>query len=96
MKNIFSKVKGWFVKNSAKIAAVSGAMACTATTAHAEGETAATGMDAVMGSMPTLVSLMSQVWTMMTSNPLLTLYLAVGLIAVGVAVFRLIKRAAHR
>ncbi len=49
-----------------------------------------------MGSMETLTTLMTHVWTLMTSNPLLTLFLAVSLIAVGVGVFRMIKRAARK
>lgn len=53
-------------------------------------------MDAVLGSMDTLVDLVGDVWTLMTSNPLLTLFLAVGLIAVGVSVFRMIKNASRR
>lgn len=53
-------------------------------------------MDAVLSSVDTLVSLMTKVWTLMTSNPLLTLFLAVSLIAVGVSVFRMIKGAARR
>jgi hypothetical protein len=47
-----------------------------------------------MNSTSTLSTLMGTVWTMMTSNPLLTLFLAVGLLGVGVAVFRMIKGAA--
>ncbi len=53
-------------------------------------------MAAVLGSMDTITSLMSNVWTMMTSNALLTLFLATGLISVGVSVFLSIKRAARR
>lgn len=49
-----------------------------------------------MGSMDSLVDLTNQVWTLMTSNPLLTLFLAVSLISVGVSVFRMIKNAAKR
>lgn len=51
-------------------------------------------MSAVIGSMSTVTELMTAVWDMMTSNPLLTLFLAVGLISVGVSVFRKVKRAA--
>ena len=51
-------------------------------------------MAAVLGSMDTITSLMSNVWTMMASNALLTLFLATGLISVGVSVFLSIKRAA--
>lgn len=57
---------------------------------------ATSGIDAVMGSMDTLVDLTGQVWTLMTSNPLLTLFLAVSLISVGVSVFSMIKNAAKR
>ena len=59
-------------------------------------ESATTGFEAVIGSMDTLVELVSQVWTLMTSNALLTLFLAVSLISVGVSVFRMIKNAAKR
>ena len=59
-------------------------------------EPATTGIDAVMGSMETLVDLTGQVWTLMTSNALLSLFLAVSLISVGVSVFRMIKNAAKR
>ena len=53
-------------------------------------------MAAVLGSMDTLTKLTSSVWDMMTSNPLLTLFLAVGLIGVGVRVFMSVKHAAKR
>lgn len=63
----------------------------------ADGETAASGgFDAVIGSIDTLGTLMGKVWTLMTSNALLTLFLAVALLGVGVSVFRMIKSAAHR
>ena len=47
-----------------------------------------------MSAMDTVVQLMSKVWELMTSNPLLTLFLAAGLLTIGVRVFRQIKRAA--
>ena len=59
-------------------------------------ETTTSGFDAVIGSMDTLGTLMQKVWTLMTSNALLTLFLAVALLGVGVSVFRMIKRAAHK
>lgn len=55
-----------------------------------------TGMEAVLASMDTLSALMSKVWVLMTSNPLLTLFVAVSLLSVGVGVFRMIKGAARR
>lgn len=54
----------------------------------------ASGMPAVLGAFDTVVSLMNKVWELMTSNPLLTLFLAAGLLTIGVRVFRQIKRAA--
>lgn len=62
----------------------------------ADGDTQSTGFESVIAAMDTLGLLMTKVWTMMTSNPLLTLYLAVGLLSIGVSVFWMIKRAAHR
>lgn len=56
---------------------------------------ASSGFEAVIASMSTLTSLMGQVWTMMTSNALLTLFLGVSLLGVGVGVFRMIKGAAR-
>lgn len=62
----------------------------------AEGDAASGDFTAVMSSMDTLSTLMTKVWSMMTSNPLLVLFLAVMLLGVGVSVFRMIKRAARR
>jgi len=58
-------------------------------------EGAATGMAAVLGAMDTVTSLMGEVWTLMTSNPYLTLFVAAALIPIGVGIFRSIKRAAR-
>lgn len=57
-------------------------------------EGSSTGMPAVLGAFDTVTSLMNSVWTLMTSNPLLTLFLAAGLLTIGVRAFRQIKRAA--
>ncbi len=59
------------------------------------GGAATTGFEAISASMSALTSLMGQVWTMMTSNALLTLFLGVSLLGVGVGVFRMIKGAAR-
>ena len=61
-----------------------------------ETTSAVTGFDAVTEAMPMLTTLMNQVWTLMTSNPLLALFLAVSLLGIGVGVFRTIKRSARR
>ena len=45
-------------------------------------EAAKTGMDAVIAAMDTVTQLMGSVWELMTSNPLLTLFVAAGLISV--------------
>lgn len=58
-------------------------------------ETVATGMPAIMGAMDTIVELMGKVWTLMTSNPLLTLMVATALIPVGVGAFCAIRNAAR-
>lgn len=61
----------------------------------ADGDTTGGGFDSVLSSFDTLGTLMSRVWGLMTANPLLTLFLAVSLLGVGVSVFRMVKHAAH-
>lgn len=53
------------------------------------------GMTAVMGAMDTIVELMGKVWTLMTSNPFLTVMVATALIPVGVGAFCAIRNAAR-
>lgn len=48
-----------------------------------------------MSAMDTITQLMGKVWTLMTSNPLLTVFVAAGLIPVGVRAFRAIRNAAR-
>lgn len=98
MRNVNGKVKALLNKGRARVLALSMALASLMSLSAfaADGETAAaTGMDAVLGSFDTLGSLMSKVWTLMTSNPLLTLVLAVAVLGIGVKVFRSIKSAAR-
>ena len=54
-----------------------------------------TGRDAVIAAMDTVTQLMRSVWELMTSNPLLTLFVAAGLISVGVGAFVAIRNAAR-
>lgn len=54
-----------------------------------------TGMDAVLAATDTVASLMGKVWNVMTSNPLLTLVLAAGVLTIGLSVFRKVKRTAR-
>lgn len=75
-------------------ALVMACMSCMSMAAFAEGESGS--FDAVLSSMDTFGSLMTKVWNLMTANALLTLFLAVSLLAVGVRVFRMIKGAARR
>ena len=52
-------------------------------------------MAAILASMTTITDLVTSVWELMTSNPLLSLFLAASLRGVGVGVFRKIKRASR-
>lgn len=52
-------------------------------------------MAAVLGSFDTITELVTNVWNLMTSNPLLALFLGVSLISIGVGVFMAIKNAAR-
>ena len=58
-------------------------------------ETTTTGMPAVMEAMDTIVELMGKVWTLMTSNPFLTVMVATALIPVGVGASCAIRNAAR-
>lgn len=48
-----------------------------------------------MSAMDTITQLMGKVWTLMTSNPLLTVFVAAALIPVGVGAFCAIRNAAR-
>lgn len=84
------KVKSAKLQTAVLVAGTAAALAPAAMAS--EGTTS--GMPAVLGAFETVTSLMNSVWTLMTSNPLLTLFLAVGLLSIGVRAFRQIKRAA--
>lgn len=56
--------------------------------------TASTGMDAVLSATDTITSLMSKIWNVMTGNPLLTLFLAAGVLTLGLGIFRAVKKTA--
>ena len=43
----------------------------------------------------TIVPMVGQVWSLITGNPLLTAFAAVGLLGVGISVFRRVKRASR-
>lgn len=50
-------------------------------------------MGAVTAAMSTITTVVGEVFTMITSNPLLCVFMAASLIGVGIAVFRKIKGA---
>ena len=53
------------------------------------------GMSAVMGSVDTIIKLSGKVWELLTSNPLLTLFVAASLLPVGIALFTSLRNAAR-
>ena len=60
-----------------------------------ETTTAVTGMAAVMAAMETVIELMSKYWDLMTSNPLLALCVAAGLLPIGISIFTALRNAAR-
>lgn len=50
-------------------------------------------MASILASMAVVVSLVGSVWDLITSNPLLTVFLAAALLTVGITIFKRIKRA---
>jgi len=59
------------------------------------GEVVSSGMPAVIGAMSTVTELMGSVWDLLTSNPLLTLFVAAGLLPVGIRLFVKLRNAAR-
>ena len=53
------------------------------------------GMSAVMSGLDTVVQLMGKCWDLMTSNPLLTLFVAASLLPVGIGIFTSLRNAAR-
>ena len=56
---------------------------------------APTGMDAVTGAIPTVVTLVSSAFDAITSNPLTALYVAAGLLCLGIGIFSALRGSAH-
>lgn len=48
-----------------------------------------------MTGMDTVIQLMEKCWELMTSNPLLAVFLAASLIPVGVSIFRSLRNASR-
>ena len=57
--------------------------------------TTAGGMAAVMSAMDTVIDLSGKVWELMTSNPVLAVFVAASLIPGGVTIFVSIRNAAR-
>lgn len=96
LKPVFDsfKEKAGSVKAGRLLAGTGAAVALSPTAFAAEGGGSGGGMSAVLSAFDTVTSLMNSVWELMTSNPLLTLFLAAGLLSIGVSAFRKIKSAA--
>lgn len=62
--------------------------------ALASGADAAT-LTPIITAMGSLVEVMGEVWDVMTSNPLLLVFLAASLFGVGIRIFRKVKGAAR-
>ena len=62
--------------------------------ALAPGADAAT-LTPIITAMGSLVEVMGEVWDVMTSNPLLLVFLAASLFGVGIRIFRKVKGAAR-
>lgn len=60
--------------------------------AFAEGET---GMSAVTGSLSTVTSLVTEVFSLITGNALLATFMAIGLLGAAISLFRRLKRASR-
>lgn len=52
-------------------------------------------MDAILAGTSTLTTLVGDVFTLMTANPLLTLFLASSLITLGIGIFRKLRKASR-
>lgn len=52
-------------------------------------------MEGIISSLDTVVSVSEKVWTIISGNPLLSTFAAVGLLCSGIGVFACIKRASH-
>lgn len=54
----------------------------------------ASGMDAITGAIDTVVTVTGKAFDVMTSNPLITFFVAVSVLGAGIGVFKRLKRAA--
>lgn len=59
------------------------------------GEYLSSGLSAVILAADTVTAFIGKAWSLLVSNPLLAVYLASGLIGLGLAKFLRMRRAAH-
>lgn len=55
-----------------------------------------TGLSTIIGAIGEITPLVGTVFTLMTSNPLLLAFTAVGMVGVGFGIFKMAKGAAKR
>ena len=75
------------------LACMAALMTCASALAT-DGASGSGDLSAVTGAMSTLTSLVNSVFSMLTGNPLLVLFLAAGLLGVGIRVFTKLRGAA--
>lgn len=98
LKSVFhcfvEKAKSAKVKAAVLAAATASAMAPVAMASEGSVAETVQDMTTVMAGFEFVVILLERVWSLLLSNPLLTLFLAAGLVSVGVKAFRKLKGAA--
>ena len=98
LKPVFDcfKEKARSAQAKAAILAVGAASAMAPVALASSGELGSTvsDMNTLMAGFEYVVMLLEKVWELLLSNPLLTLFLAAGLVGVGVRAFRKLKGAA--
>lgn len=101
LKSVFAcfeeKARSAKVKAAVMAAAITSAMTPVAMASDMSGGTLSgtvSDMNTLMGGFEYVVMLLNEVWGLLLSNPLLCLFLAAGLVSVGVRAFRKLKSAA--
>ena len=95
LKSVFDcfKEKARSAQAKAAVMAVAAASAMAPVALAADSGTVS-DMNTLMAGFEYVVMLLEKVWELLLSNPLLTLFLAAGLVGVGVRAFRKLKGAA--
>ena len=88
------KARSAKVKAAVMAAATASTMAPVALASSGELGSTVKDMNTLMAGFEYVVMLLEKVWELLLSNPLLTLFLAAGLVGVGVRAFRKLKGAA--